>query len=209
MTLSRAACTLLAASLIATPLAAREIAFRVEARTVHSYEIEICDPEVELIADGDDDTDLDYRITDSTGAVVHEDKGGTDRAAARLVNLKSAGCTAYDLEVTNLGNVFNLMKVTLGAPSGATSDDGRDRRVTFENKRDEAIYFLRWSRGEEPRWGEDRLGDEVIMGGGSWTGTVDDGGNACVYDFKIETASDEVVMRMDVDVCEARRIVID
>ncbi len=65
---------------------------------------------------GDGDTDLDYDVTDQSGTNVHSNYDYSDQTQFSLT--PEDGCTDFQLSVSNLGNVFNVMTITM--------DDGPD-----------------------------------------------------------------------------------
>jgi len=61
---------------------------------------------------GDGDTDLDFSIEDESGSVVFSDYDLSDIALATLTP-DSGGCETYSMEVSNLGDVYNVFTVSL------------------------------------------------------------------------------------------------
>ena len=60
-----------------------------------------------LSAIGDGDTDLDFKLYNPRGRLVHEDDDGTDITFADI----DAGCGTFRLEVRNWGRLSNLLDV--------------------------------------------------------------------------------------------------
>ncbi len=65
---------------------------------------------------GDGDTDLDYDVTDESGSNVHTNYDYSDQTQFSLS--PEDGCADFQLSVSNLGDVFNVMTITM--------DDGPD-----------------------------------------------------------------------------------
>jgi len=65
---------------------------------------------------GDGDTDLDYDVTNATGTSVHSNYDYSDVTQFSLE--PTDGCEDYALSVSNLGDVYNVMTITM--------DDGPD-----------------------------------------------------------------------------------
>lgn len=101
--------------LVATPQAAQaqSDSFRIEANSTHTTELTICNPEVRVVLSGDGDTDLDFVIRNSRGQIVHSDSGLTDQSSATLYRGSGMQCEDFELTTTNLGNVWNLLDISL------------------------------------------------------------------------------------------------
>lgn len=96
--------------------------YRVEANATHSLTLTICNPVVEVRLDGDDDTDLDFVIRNSRGQVVHSDYDYSDDTVATLRRRASSGCEDFTVETSNLGNVWNLMDVSMNTIESETGN---------------------------------------------------------------------------------------
>jgi hypothetical protein len=93
--------------------------YRIEANSDSTINLDICAPEVRLVADGDNDTDLDFWIYDNNGNQIHTD---TDRTDVTYYTIRSSAgggrCLPYRLKVHNYGNVYNQMSLTLTNQGG-------------------------------------------------------------------------------------------
>ncbi len=92
---------------------AQSDSFRIEANSTHTTELTICNPEVRVVLSGDGDTDLDFVIRNSRGDIVHSDYGLTDQSSATLYRRSGVECENFELRTTNLGNVWNLLDISL------------------------------------------------------------------------------------------------
>lgn len=98
-----------ALAVVTLPIAAwaQDATYRVEAESFVILTWEQCTFEDSVSFTGDGDTDLDFVITDSSGNIVHQDYGSTDRMSATLRNSSYPECRALKIKVENLGNVYN------------------------------------------------------------------------------------------------------
>lgn len=80
--------------------------------------IKACGTSATVSARGDGDTDLDFVIRNADGGVVHENADTTDETSAELAGLLD-DCEVFELEVANLGDVYNAMMVVT-TPAGVT-----------------------------------------------------------------------------------------
>lgn len=88
--------------------------YRVDANARASLDLNICARMVDIVADGDDDTDLDFFLYGPNGNLVFSDTDFTDVMIYTIDNSGSRGnCQPYRLEVANLGNVYNQYTVTM------------------------------------------------------------------------------------------------
>ncbi|QZH73811.1 MAG: hypothetical protein JY451_08455 [Erythrobacter sp.] len=94
-------------------VAAQTDSYRVEANATHTTELTVCNPVVEVRLNGDDDTDLDYVIRNSRGEIVHSDYGFSDETVATLRRRPGVECENFTVETRNLGNIWNLMDVSM------------------------------------------------------------------------------------------------
>lgn len=105
----------LAICLAPMPALAVTQSYRVDAYSSTTIELQVCSDVVDLTADGDNDTDLDYWVYDAAGNLVTSDTDSTDLMYATLYRAAGDECTSFDLRVTNLGEVYNQFDVTLDA----------------------------------------------------------------------------------------------
>lgn len=188
----------------AVTLAQSTRTYRAEAQDVANVRLDLCSSVVQVTVRGDRDTDLDFVITDNRGNVVHRDVDGTDFTSAVLRPDVSSGCVPYQLQVANLGSVYNCFSVTLqnrDASVAAASGDGRNRRIAVHNHTAETITALRWSNTARDQWGVDQLGASVMRRSSNRTFNIDDGTGSCRYDFRAETQSGQVYTQRNVNVC--------
>ncbi len=197
---------------ISVPAAAQTESYRVEAYSEQTINLNICNPEVFISVNGDGDTDLDFVIRDSRGNTVHSDFDTTDITFTTLHRRSGVQCENFELEVTNIGGVWNRYEVsmqTTRSDSRASSSDEWNRDVSLVNNTKETIFYIYWSNTGASGWGEDRLGSEILSSGDRWSVTVDDGSGACRYDFKAVTAGGREIERRDVNVCGVFTITFD
>lgn len=86
--------------------------FLVQGESTETHSFKACGTSARVSARGDGDTDLDFIIRNSDGGIVHEDDGTTDETSAQLAGLLS-DCETFELEVTNLGAVYNAMMLVV------------------------------------------------------------------------------------------------
>lgn len=89
----------------------------------------------------------------------------------------------------------------LSVSSAANADD-EDRRVRIVNKTSVALMEFYASSIASKTWEEDILGKDVLVPGDGVVINIDDGSNACRYDFKAVFLDGDEVTDEDVDVCE-------
>jgi hypothetical protein len=88
--------------------------YRVQANSVMMIDLHLCSANVTVEANGNDTTDVDYNIYDSSGRVIHTDSDTHDDMYVALTNSGVAGyCYMHTLEATNLGNTYNDFVVTM------------------------------------------------------------------------------------------------
>lgn len=105
-----------AGAAVINPAAAQatERTFRVDANSSASYDVSVCSTSVYMVANGDDDTDLDFWLYDNNGNLVHSDTDTTDITFYTIQNPSANGrCLTYRLQVSNLGGVYNNMVLSL------------------------------------------------------------------------------------------------
>lgn len=177
--------------------------FRVEANATQFVNLNICDPLVRTSVRGDGDTDVDFRVRDGSGIEVHSDFDLTDVMVVSLERRPNVQCEIFELELINIGSIWNQVGVTLDTLQADVvgSNDGRNRDVGIRNQLKETIFRIYWSNVGASDWGDDKLGAGTLAGGQQWNVTVDDASGACRFDFKAETASGRVIEQRNVDVC--------
>lgn len=194
---------------IAPPAMAQNDSYRVEANSEQTINLNICNPEVFVSVDGDGDTDLDFVIRNARGEIVHSDYDLTDITYATLQRRSGVECENFQLEVSNLGDVWNQYEVsmqTVAAQRASGSSDSMNRDVSMVNGTKETIYYIYWTNVGVNGWGDDKLGSGILSAGQQWNVTVDDGSGACRFDIKAVTAGGREIIRRDVDVCSVYTI---
>ncbi len=89
----------------------------IQGNQTQTIDFKACGTSAQLQARGDGDTDLDFIVRNSDGAVVHENDDTTDETSATLAGLLS-DCETFEMDVSNLGEVYNAVMVVV-APEGA------------------------------------------------------------------------------------------
>ncbi|WP_108786752.1 hypothetical protein [Erythrobacter sp. Alg231-14] len=74
--------------------------------------LELCSSETQLAVQGDGGTDLDFIVSNPSGASVHSDQGIDDYLSV-VVEKSGSGCGTFNLSVTNLGDETNAFQVVL------------------------------------------------------------------------------------------------
>lgn len=87
--------------------------YRADAFSAVTVDLSICEL-TRLNVNGDGDTDLDFILTNPSGQAVHEDYEYDDTTTT-LVSPQSGECEDFVLEVSNLGDVYNVFTVALDA----------------------------------------------------------------------------------------------
>lgn len=184
--------------------------YRVDANATHRVDLSVCSPQVNLIVRGDGDTDLDFVVRNSRGEIVHSDYDLTDRTNTALYRRSGVECETFELETSNLGNVYNLYVVQVedvvqdrsSTPVQARgSGDDFNRDISIQNRTGQTITYLYWSNVAASGWGEDMLGSGVLASNQDWNVTVDDGSGACRFDFKARLADGRELEQRNVNVC--------
>lgn len=210
-----AALSALGTAFSATPALAQSDSYRVEANDSYSVDLTICNPEVYVSVRGDGDTDLDFTVRDPNGQTVHSDYDYTDITFFTLYRQARSGCETYQMDVRNLGNVWNRFSVDMEtiradtASNSGTSSDGRNRAVSFVNNGKESVWYIYWANVASRDWGPDQLGSNVIVAGDSWQTTIDDGSGACRFNIRAVTRGGREILRNNVDVCSTYTINLD
>lgn len=98
-----------------------------------------------------------------------------------------------------------ILGVTLLCGAGAAvakSDDGNDRRVVISNESNSIVTEVHASNVGTDDWEEDMLDDDTIDSGDSMTFNIDDGTDACYYDFKVVFDDGTYTTKYKVNVCQ-------
>jgi len=99
------------------PSSTRVKKYIVQGGVTETHDFRACGTAAKVDIRGDGDTDLDFIIRNSDGGIVHEDAGSSDATSVKLEGLLS-DCETFELEVTNIGTVYNAMMVVI-EPEGA------------------------------------------------------------------------------------------
>lgn len=91
--------------------------FIIQPGATETHSFRACGTGANVSARGDGDTDLDFIIRNSDGAVVHEDDDTSDETSVELAGLLS-DCEQFEIEVANLGEVYNALMLVV-EPKGA------------------------------------------------------------------------------------------
>ena len=95
-----------------------------------------------------------------------------------------------------------------GALSTAAFADKRD--FTLNNNSDYVLQHAYVSASDDPRWGDDILGKDVLNPGESWDVGFDRGdANTCVWDLKAVTKEGYEVTLPQVDLCRISSVTIN
>ncbi|UAB79385.1 hypothetical protein INR77_06845 [Erythrobacter sp. SCSIO 43205] len=99
------------------PSSTRVKKYIVQGNATEKHKFRACGTAAKVDIRGDGDTDLDFVIRNSDGGIVHEDDRESDETSVKLEGLLS-DCETFELEVTNIGAVYNAMMVVI-EPQGA------------------------------------------------------------------------------------------
>ncbi len=99
-------------------------------------------------------------------------------------------------------NPHVLAVTALIASLGITPALAADRKVDIVNETGHTMTGFYASSVDEESWEEDLLGGDTLKNGETLEADIDDGSNACVYDFKGEFADGDAVVKRKVNVCE-------
>ena len=82
--------------------------------------------------------------------------------------------------------------------------------VTIINKTGYTIYYLKISPASADDWGDDWLGDDVLVDGDNITLDLADAGYAkqCEFDIKAVDEDEDSYIQWDVDLCERSKIIL-
>ena len=111
--------------------------YRVEARQSQMVNLNVCSPAVRMDIAGDGDTDVDFTVYDNNNVMVYQDLDTDDRTSTTLYGTAGGrnGCQTWRVQLNNLGNVWNRVRVTLtdvpvrGGNSGGPASE-RERSVS-------------------------------------------------------------------------------
>ncbi|WP_299191597.1 hypothetical protein [uncultured Erythrobacter sp.] len=92
----------------------------IQPSATQTVDFKACGTSAQLLARGDGDTDLDFIVRNSDGAVVHENDDLSDETTATLAGLLS-DCEKFEMEVANLGEVYNALMVMV-SPEGVSEE---------------------------------------------------------------------------------------
>ena len=87
--------------------------------------------------------------------------------------------------------------------SGFETDCGYEQDVTIINDTGYNIWYVYISSEEADSWGDDRLGDEVILDGDSFDFCMPGFGNNCIFDVKIVDSDGDAYIKMGVNLCSS------
>lgn len=99
------------------PSSTRVKKYIVQGNVTETHDFRACGTAAKVNIRGDGDTDLDFVIRNADGGVVHEDDSTSDATSVKLEGLLS-DCETFELEVTNVGSVYNAMMLVV-EPEGA------------------------------------------------------------------------------------------
>jgi hypothetical protein len=192
-----------------------------------------CGTSAMVSARGDGDTDLDFEVIDQDGDTIYEDYDLSDVTEFTLN--PGNGCADYQLNVSNLGEVYNLLTVAflsegesftasangskssssavvpaIGFAKGLGEDGNPDRSIIILNQSGEQFSSIYWSNSATFGWGDDMLGEgSRLAAGADWEVDVADGSNACLFDFRAVTESQREIMVRAVNVCDIRSVTME
>ena len=96
--------------------------YSVNANSTPNVDLNLCNNPVTIEAHGDDDTDVDFTITDPRGNQVYQDLDLDDDPIATLSpNFVNGQCQLYHMALRNLGNVYNQVQVSVRSGSTGTT----------------------------------------------------------------------------------------
>ncbi len=85
--------------------------------------------------------------------------------------------------------------------SGVETDCGYSQDVTISNDTGFNVWYVYISSVDSDSWGEDRLGDEVIMDGDTFEFCMPGYGSDCSFDVKITDSDGDSYVKMGVNLC--------
>lgn len=84
----------------------------------------------------------------------------------------------------------------------ATPSVAKDRRVDIINKTGYTMTSFFASAVDEDSWEEDMLDNDTLKDGEVLEADIDDGTDACIYDFKAVFVDGDTAIKRKVNVCE-------
>ncbi|MCK0209909.1 hypothetical protein MWN33_17905 [Starkeya koreensis] len=84
----------------------------------------------------------------------------------------------------------------------ATPALAKDRNVDIVNESGFTITSFYASAVDEDTWEEDMLDNDTLKDGETLEAEIDDGTDACIYDFKAVFSDGDVAIKRKVNVCE-------
>lgn len=109
--------------------------------------------------------------------------------------------TSRQLSRTSLAlSALVLSALVLG--STASPVLSKDRKVDIVNKTGHTMTSFYASSVDEETWEEDMLDGDTLKNGETLEADIDDGTDACVYDFKAEFADGDSVVKRKINVCK-------
>jgi len=81
-----------------------------------------------------------------------------------------------------------------------------NREVKIHNLDSESVYYLYATNAGAEGWGDDWLGDDVIIEDEVMRFNFEDGSGACLFDIKVEFADDSTQELYKVNVCTVSHI---
>lgn len=201
--------------------------YRVSAALATKVALRVCGV-TNVRARGDGDTDLDFEVVDASGSVLHENYDLTDVTEFTLD--PGGNCADFQLKVSNLGDVYNLLtvdfdgdrsgqsqrpnpaapNVSFGFAKGGASQEPVGRGITIQNRSGEALSSMFWSNSASFEWGEDMLsGGASLAPGANWEVDVNDGSSACLFDFRGVTESQREIRVRAVNVCDLANVTLE
>jgi hypothetical protein len=123
--------------------------YRVEARQSQMVDLTICSPAVRMDVAGDGDTDVDFTVFDQNNSVVYQDLDTDDQTSTTLYGTAGGrgGCQTWRIQLDNLGNVWNRVRVTLTDVPVNGGDGGgpvnpRERSVSTYRVEPQDTYWV-------------------------------------------------------------------
>jgi hypothetical protein len=107
-----------------------------------------------------------------------------------------------------------ILGLALGAPAmllptarAQQTRAGGDHTLTVTNRSQTTINELHVSSAKDDNWGDDRLGDDTIDPGGSYT--IKLAGRDCEYDVQVTYEGGKVEEKRRINVCNSSRLAFD
>lgn len=202
--------------------------YRVNGSSATKVALRVCEV-TKVTAKGDGDSDLDFEVTDAAGSSIHSDYDMTD--VTNFTLNPGDGCADFQMSVDNVGDVLNIFTVAFGdeavsagavsataaattamffdLPEDTISTDGNNRYIAILNRTGETLDVIHWSNSATLDWGEDKLGDAgVLAQDQQWNVNVNDGSNACLFDFKGVTQSGREIEVQSINACDQSSVTL-